>query len=43
MITGTTILAAVWKNEFVRWDPNYFAGVEYLMMNPQDVWIPRLR
>ena len=31
-----------WKDEFLTWDPDYYANIEHLVVPPNKVWLPDL-
>ena len=41
-VTYTHHLLQRWRNEFVKWDPDDFGGIQKINMEPSEVWTPRV-
>ncbi len=42
-VTLYAILLKRWRDEFLRWDPSQFDGIEYTYVNYASVWSPKLQ
>lgn len=39
-LTVLALLEIVWKDEFLTWDPDLYAGVSVINMHNEDIWLP---